>query len=106
MGLKHLAGDRKLKVSTSGLAPNKNYIITATNLVSGQSSVARSKTRGGRFVRTLYLDTRGVNKVVISDVKGGVAKTYMTVGSQDIDCCIAKLVHDTINCTCKCNKCK
>jgi len=106
MGLKHLAGDRKLKVTTRGLAPNRNYIISATNLINGQSTQARTKTRGGKFVRTLYLDTRGVNRVTVSDVKGGVAKTYITIGSQEIDCCIAKLVHDAINCTCKCNKCK
>jgi hypothetical protein len=105
MGLKHLAGDRKLKVSTSGLAPNRSYRISATNLTTGGSSYSNTKTRGGKFVRTVYLDTRGVVKVTISSTKG-VEKTYLTVGSQDIDCCIAKLVHDAINCTCKCNKCK
>ena len=34
-----------------------------------------------------------------------MVKRSVTIGTAEIDCCIAKLVHDAINCTCKCNKC-
>ena len=50
-------------------------------------------------------DTRGVSKVVIKNSKGAVIKSYVTVGTAEIECCIAKLVTDSINCTCKCDKC-
>lgn len=106
MGLKHLAGDSKLKVTTRGLPPNSTFTIVAENLTRGTLAVSNSKSRAGNFIRTIAADTRGVTKVSIKDKSGNVVRSYLTVGTAEIDCCIAKLVHDAINCTCKCNKCK
>ena len=40
-----------------------------------------------------------------SEINGFVAEAA-TVGSCQIDCCIAKLLESAINCTCHCDKCK
>ena len=106
MALKHLAGDSKLKVTTRGLGSGANYNITVENLTNGSSTLTRAVARGGGFVQTVSVDTRGVNRVTVADNTGKIVKSYTTVGTAEIDCCIAKLVHDAINCTCKCNKCK
>ena len=106
MGLKHLAANTKLKVTTKGVKPNSSFVITVDNLTSGRTFVSKARSRSGTFISTISADTRGVNRVTVKDGKGSVIKTYVSVGSAVIDCCIAKLVHDAINCTCKCNKCK
>ena len=106
MGLKHLAANTKLKVTTKGVSPNSSFVITVDNLTSGRTFVSKSRSRSGTFISTVSADTRGVNKVTVADTSGKTIKTYVSVGSAEIDCCIAKLVHDAINCTCKCNKCK
>jgi len=106
MGLKHLAANTKLKVTTKGVKPNSSFVITVDNLTSGRTFVSKARSRSGTFISTITADTRGVNRVTVKDGKGSVIKTYISVGSAEIDCCIAKLVHDAINCTCKCNKCK
>lgn len=106
MGLKHLAANSKLKVTTKGVKPNSSFIITVDNLTSGKQFVSKARSRSGTFVSTISADTRGVNRVTVTDKSNKVIKTYISVGSAEIDCCIAKLVHDAINCTCKCNKCK
>jgi hypothetical protein len=106
MGLKHLAANTKLKVTSKGVQPNSTFVITVNNLSSGKQFVSRSKSRSSTFISTVTADTRGVNKVTVTDKNQTIVKSYVTVGSAEIDCCIAKLVHDAINCTCKCNKCK
>lgn len=106
MGLKHLAANTKLKVTTKGVTPNSTFVIQVTNLTSGKNYVSKAKSRSGTFVTTLSADTRGVNRVTVTDKNNTTVKSYVSVGSAEIDCCIAKLVHDAINCTCKCNKCK
>jgi hypothetical protein len=106
MGLKHLAANTKLKVTTKGVAPNSSFVITVENLTTGKQYVSKSKSRSGTAITTMTADTRGVNRVTVKDKEGKIIKTYVSVGSAEIDCCIAKLVHDAINCTCKCNKCK
>jgi len=106
MGLKHLSGNTKLKVTTRGVKPNTSFVVTVENLTLNKEFVSKAKSRAGTFVTTMVADTRGVNKVTVRDKKNNVIKSYISVGSAEIDCCIAKLVHDAINCTCKCNKCK
>lgn len=106
MGLKHLSANTKLKVTTKGVKPNSSFIITVDNLTSGKQFVSKARSRSGTFISTISADTRGVNRVTVRDKNNIVIKTYISVGSAEIDCCIAKLVHDAINCTCKCNKCK
>lgn len=106
MGLKHLAANTKLKVTSKGVKPNTAFVITVDNLTLNKQFVSRGKSRSATFISTLSADTRGVSKVTVTDNKNKVVRTYVTVGSAEIDCCIAKLVHDAINCTCKCNKCK
>jgi len=106
MGLKHLSSNTKLKVTTRGVKPNSSFVITVENLTQNKQFVSKAKSRSGTFVTTMPADTRGVSRVTVRDKKNVVLKTYITVGSAEIDCCIAKLVHDAINCTCRCNKCK
>ena len=106
MGLKHLSANTKLKVTSKGVRPNTAFVITVDNLTQGKQFVSRSKSRSATFVSTISADTRGVSRVTVTDKQGNTVKTYVTVGSAEIDCCIAKLVHDAINCTCKFNKCK
>jgi hypothetical protein len=106
MGLKHLSANTKLKVTTKGVKPNSSFVITVENLTTGKQFVSKGRSRSGTFISTVSADTRGVNRVTVKDAKNQTIKTYVSVGSAEIDCCIAKLVHDAINCTCKCNKCK
>lgn len=106
MGLKHLSANTKLKVTTKGVKPNSSFVIKVDNLTTGKQFVSKARSRSGTFISTITADTRGVNRVTVTDKENNVVKTYISVGSAEIDCCIAKLVHDAINCTCKCNKCK
>lgn len=106
MGLKHLSADTKLKVTARAIAPNSRYKINVVNLTTGVSTAAPARARGTTFIQTIKADTRGVNKVTVTNTRGETVKSYVSIGSAEIDCCIAKLVHDAINCTCKCNKCK
>ena len=105
MGLKNLQGDTRLKVTASNLAPNSRYTIEVTNLTKGNTAIVKKPSRGGKLTTVLSADTRGVSKVIIKNSKGAVIKSYVTVGTAEIECCIAKLVTDSINCTCKCDKC-
>jgi hypothetical protein len=106
MGLKNIQGDSKLKVTATNLAPNQHYTISATNLTNGAVSASRAPSRGGKLTSVLSLDTRGVSKVEVRNSRGSIVKSYVSVGTVEIECCIAKLVTDAINCTCKCDKCK
>ena len=106
MGLKHLSGDTKLKVTAKNIKPNTRYTIQVQNITNGTSTASPGRARGTSFIQTVQADTRGVTKVTIKNPQGETVRSYIGVGSAEIDCCIAKLVHDAINCTCKCNKCK
>lgn len=106
MGLKHLSSNTKLKVTTKGVRPNSSFVITVENLTSGKQYVSKGRSRSATFISTVTADTRGVNRVTVKDSNNNLVKTFISVGSAEIDCCIAKLVHDAINCTCRCNKCK
>ena len=106
MGLKHLSADTKLKVTARGVQPNSRYIVTVENISTGSTVASPARARGTTFIQTVQADTRGVNRVTVKNTSGETVKTYVSIGSAEIDCCIAKLVHDAINCTCKCNKCK
>lgn len=74
--------------------------------MSGEVAAVSEASRRGKIIKTVGIDARGVTKVEVIDNFGVVQKSYISVGSAQIDCCIAKLVHDAINCTCKCDQCK
>lgn len=106
MGLKHLSGNSKLKVTAKNVSVNSSFKVIVNNLTTGTVAATTARSRGNKMITTLSADTRGVSRVTIEDKAGNVVQSYISVGTGDIDCCIAKLVHDAINCTCKCNKCK
>ncbi len=106
MGLKHLAGNSKLKVTARNVASSSSFRVVLNNISTGKVSAKLHKSRGNTLLVTMPFDTRGVVRVTVEDNEGQPVKSYVTVGTAEIDCCIAKLVHDAINCTCKCNKCK
>ena len=106
MGLKHLAGNSKMKVTAKRVSVNSSFRVIVNNITTGSVAATSARSRGNKLITTIATDTRGVSRVTVEDKQGNVVKSYISVGSADIDCCIAKLVHDAINCTCKCNKCK
>lgn len=105
MAIKALFSDKRLKVKVTNLAPNKNHKIFVDNLTTGAKTAFSSKSKTGLLTKTVNVDSRGVVRTSIQEV-GGQTRLEYTVGTSEIDCCIAKLVNDAINCTCKCDKCK
>lgn len=95
-----------MKVTAKNVASNASFNIIINNLSNGAVVAASARSRAKKMITTIPVDSRGVSRVTVEDKTGQIVKSYLTVGSADIDCCIAKLVHDAINCTCKCNKCK
>ena len=106
MGLKHVAGNSKLKVTARNVKSSTSFRVVLNNISTGEVAAKLQKSRGNTLVATLPFDSRGVVRVTIEDSVGNIVKSYVSVGTAEIDCCIAKLVHDAINCTCRCNKCK
>lgn len=106
MPVRNLASNSRLRVTTTKLSKNTRYKIVATNLTTGGQSAVFEQSRAGKIIKTLSLDSRGVVRVDIINQNNEVERSYLTVGSAEIDCCIAKLVHDAVNCTCKCDRCK
>ena len=106
MALRGQYSGKRVYVSERGLARNKKYRVEVENLTTGEKRTATKRTSGGQVRASLNLDARGVVKSTIYNPGGGVERTQATVVTADIDCCIAKLVHDAINCTCKCDQCK
>ena len=106
MPVRNLSSNSRIRVVTTALKKNSRYKVVATNLTMGGRAAAVEPSRRGKIIRTLQMDARGVSRVEVINEKNEVERTYLTVGTAQIDCCIAKLVHDAINCTCKCNKCK
>ena len=105
MPVRPQSSNSRLRVVTGGLQRNSRYKIKATNLMTGAVAATSESSRRGKIIKTIGIDARGVTKVEIMDSFNAVVKSYVTVGSAQIDCCIAKLVHDAINCTCKCDQC-
>jgi hypothetical protein len=105
MASRSVYNDTKIRVKASKLSPRKRYTVEVTDLTTGRSTTFSQNSRKGTFTRTIQFKSAGVVRTVIKDSKGGVAKESYSVSTAEIDCCIAKLVHDAINCTCKCNKC-
>lgn len=87
------------------MTPNKNHKILIDNLTTGAKTAFSSKNKTGLLSRTVNFDSRGIIKTLIQEV-GGKSRIEYAIGTSEIDCCIAKLVNDAINCTCKCDKCK
>lgn len=106
MPVRNLSSNSRIRVVTTALKKNSRYKVVATNLTMGGRAAAVEPSRRGKIIRTLQIDARGVSRVEVINEQNQVERTYLTVGTAQIDCCIAKLVHDAINCTCKCDKCK
>ena len=87
------------------MSRNTRYTVTVQNLTTNETRITTARTRGGKISAGIQMNAKGVIQTTISDGKGYKA-VETTVVTADIDCCIAKLVHDSINCTCKCDKCK
>lgn len=105
MASRAVYNDTKIRVKASKLKPRTRYTVEVTDLSTGTSTTFSENSRKGTFTKTVKLKTTGVVRTVIRDSKGAIVKDNYTVSTAEIDCCIAKLVHDAINCTCKCNKC-
>ncbi|MDB4343128.1 hypothetical protein OAA26_00225 [bacterium] len=105
MALRGLFSGKKVLVTERGLKKNTRYTVKVENLITGTSSVTTKRTKGGKITAGLKIDAKGVVKSTITS-PSGETKTQVSVVTADIDCCIAKLVHDAINCTCKCDQCK
>jgi len=96
---------KKVLVSPVNAERGAKYTVTVDNMTSGESSKVQARTKKGKIVTALSMNSSGVLRTTIDDGRGGRAVEY-SVGTADIQCCIAKLVHDAIHCTCKCDKCK
>lgn len=105
MAARNVYNDTKMRVSASRLKARGRYNIQLTNITTGASTNFKANSIGGKLQKTVAFKGSGVTKTVIKDAEGRVVKQMASVGTAEIDCCIAKLVHDAINCTCKCNKC-
>ena len=105
MATRGLYSGKRVVVSKSALSRNTRYTITVTNLTTGELMTTTARTKGGKISAGIQMDSKGVLETRITDSKGYLHKEFSVV-SVDVDCCIAKLVHDAINCTCKCDKCK
>ena len=100
-----LYNDTKLKIKASKLDPKKTYIIEVTDITSGRTTTINQRAKAGNLKRVINFETTGVTKTVIRTKEGQLIREMFSVSTSQIDCCIAKLVHDAINCTCKCSKC-
>lgn len=105
MAITPLFNDTKLKIKASKLDPKKTYTIEVTDMTSGKTAKLTQRAKAGNLKRVINFESTGVTKTVIRTNEGELVKEMYTVATAHIDCCIAKLVHDAINCTCKCNKC-
>lgn len=100
-----LYNDTKFKVKASKLDPKKTYTIEVTDITSGQTTSFTQRAKAGNLKRVINFKSSGVTRTVIRTNEGKLVKEMYAVATSQIDCCIAKLVHDAINCTCKCSKC-
>lgn len=105
MASRSVYSDTKIRVKASKLQAQTQYSIQINNISTGESKNMLQRTVGGSLTRTVEFPSGGVVETIIKDPKGRIAKRTVNIGTAEIDCCIAKLVHDAINCTCKCNKC-
>lgn len=106
MALRGQFSGKRVYLSEKGLERNKKYRVEVENLTTGEKTVSNRRTSGGQIRTSVSMNARGVVKSVVKDSNGGVVRSQLAVVTADIDCCIAKLVHDAINCTCKCDQCK
>jgi len=105
MASSSIHSDTKIRIKASNLKSRERYTVELTNLSTGESKVFKQQSVGRSLQKVVTFKSAGVVQTIIKDSKGRVVKKNSTVGTSEIDCCIAKLVHDAITCTCKCNKC-
>lgn len=105
MASRAIYSDTKIRVRASNLSPRERYTVELKNLTTGESKIFKQNSVGTSLHKVVPFKASGVVQTIIKDKRGKVVKKNSSVGTAEIDCCIAKLVHDAINCTCKCNKC-
>jgi len=105
MASKGIYSDTKIRVKASNLTPRERYTVELINFSTGETKSFKQQSVGRSLQKTVKFNSSGVVQTIIRDKSGKVVKKNNSVGTAEIDCCIAKLVHDAINCTCKCNKC-
>lgn len=98
--------DSKIRVKGSNLKSRTRYTVTLKNVSTGETKTFRQRTYGTSLQKTVQFPSGGVVETKIVAPDGKLVKRSVTIGTAEIDCCIAKLVHDAINCTCKCSKCQ
>lgn len=106
MAIRGQFSGKRILVTERGLKRNQRYKVEIQNLTTGSKSTTTRTPSGGKIRTSVAMDSKGVVRSTITDRNGAVVKTQVAVVTADIDCCIAKLVHDAINCTCKCDQCK
>ena len=106
MALRGQFSGKRILVTERGLKKRQKYRVVVENLTTGEKSTTTRRPAGGKIRSSMSMNAKGVVRSTITDTSGGIVKTQVAVVTADIDCCIAKLVHDAINCTCKCDQCK
>lgn len=106
MAIRGQFSGKRILVTERGLKRNQRYRVEVQNLTTGEKSTTTRRPAGGKIRTSISMNAKGVVRSTITDTSGSVVKTQVAVVTADIDCCIAKLVHDAINCTCKCDQCK
>ena len=106
MALRGQFSGKRVYLTERGLDRNTKYTVEIENLSTGEKTVSTKRTTAGRVRASVAFNAKGVIKSVVRAPGGGVVRTNLAVVTADIDCCIAKLTHDAINCTCKCDQCK
>lgn len=82
---------------------------TDVNTVEVNSISTPTPTTGNDAVEVTYEPSNalvGVITVTVTDTDTNNVDTFYTVGTCEIDCCIASLVKDSIECKCQCDRCK
>jgi|TARA_R110000803_G_scaffold67742_1_gene129493 hypothetical protein len=105
MASRSIYSDTKIRVRASNLSPRQRYTIELKNITTGESKIFKQNSIGTSLHKVIPFKSGGVVQTIIKDKSGRVVKKNSTVGTAEIDCCIAKLVHDAITCSCKCHKC-
>lgn len=87
-----------------------NYTNEITGIAFDSDSIGSLTNTSGsvwEWVVTSVEAAETFNGVITIDALNGSAVSIekYTVGTCELDCCIATLVNDAINCTCECDRC-
>ena len=82
-------------------------VATDVNTVKVNDISTSAPTTDNSAVEVTYEPSNalvGVIKITVTGTSN--VDTFYTVGTCEIDCCIASLVKDSIECKCQCDRCK